>query len=228
MEKVIEELISNKDLKYRKFTSKLIPNIDISTIIGVRAPIIRKMAKKINNTEDRNIFIKSLPHKYHEENILHGYLISLNKDVNATLNELDNFLPFVNNWAVSDTISPKIFSENLDNVYNHLIEFLKSNEEYKVRFAIVSFLQFYLNDSKYVDSINKLLMKYNSESYYINMAIAWYFSTALIKQYEKTIDIFEDKKIKNKWVYNKSIQKAIESFRVSSDKKDYLKSLKSN
>lgn len=228
MKELEKELFENQDLKYKEFTSKSIPNIDTDSIIGIRIPILRNIAKEINNSELRNAFIKNLPHKYHEENLIHGFLISLNKDIDSTLNELNEFLPYMNNWAVTDTISPKIFKKNLDYVYDYLEKWIKSDDEYTIRFGVVTLLQFYLNDSKYIKRSNRLVLGIKKDTYYINMAISWYFSFALIKQYDETIKIFENKKIKNNWIHNKSIQKAIESYRISKDKKKYLKSLKIN
>ncbi len=221
-----EKLFENKDLKYKEFTSRSIPNVDKNTIIGVRLPILRNIAKELNKSNDRNTFMNELPHKYHEENLIHGFLISLNKDINSVLNELNNFLPYMNNWAVTDTISPKIFKKHLDDIYIYLEKWLKSTDEYIIRFGIVTMLQFYLNDKKYIKKNNKLILSIKKDTYYINMAISWYFSFALIKQYDETIKIFENKKIKNAWIHNKSIQKAIESYRISDDVKKYLKSLK--
>lgn len=221
-----EKLFENKDLKYKEFTSRSIPNVDKNTIIGVRLPILRNIAKELNKSNDRNTFMNELPHKYHEENLIHGFLISLNKDINSVLNELNNFLPYMNNWVVTDTISPKIFKKHLDDIYIYLEKWLKSTDEYIIRFGIVTMLQFYLNDKKYIKKNNKLILSIKKDTYYINMAISWYFSFALIKQYDETIKIFENKKIKNAWIHNKSIQKAIESYRISDDVKKYLKSLK--
>lgn len=221
-----EKLFENKDLKYKEFTSRSIPNVDKNTIIGVRLPILRNIAKELNKSNDKNTFMNELPHKYHEENLIHGFLISLNKDINSVLNELNNFLPYMNNWAVTDTISPKIFKKHLDDIYIYLEKWLKSTDEYIIRFGIVTMLQFYLNDKKYIKKNNKLILSIKKDTYYINMAISWYFSFALIKQYDETIKIFENKKIKNAWIHNKSIQKAIESYRISDDVKKYLKSLK--
>ncbi len=223
MNVIEKELFNNQDIKYKEFTSRSIPNIDVNSIIGVRIPILRKIAKEINNKGD---FLNILPHKYHEENIIHGALISMNKDLNEVLKELELFLPYVNNWAVCDTISPKIFKKNLDIVYPYIVNWINSDEEYKIRFGVVSLLQFYLNDSKYIKKINKLVLSIKKSTYYIDMAIAWYFSFAIVKQYNETIKVFERKEIKNEWIHNKSIQKAIESYKINEDKKTYLKSLR--
>lgn len=220
------KLFENQDIKYKEFTSRSIPNVEKSKIIGVRIPILRDIAKRINDTDFRNEFMSKLPHKYNEENLIHGFLISLNKNVNNALEELDMFLPYADNWAVCDTMSPKAFKKDLDLVHKHIIKWINSDNEYMIRFGVVSLLQFYLNDSKFIKYNNKLVLSIKKSTYYIDMAIAWYFSFALIKQYDETIKIFEKRKIKNVWIHNKSIQKAIESYRISDDKKEYLKSLK--
>lgn len=224
MSDLVRKLFENQDIKYREFTSRSIPNISIDSIIGVRIPVLRGIVKEGIN--DRETFINKLPHKYHEENLIHGILISKNKDINKVLEELESFLPYVNNWAVCDTISPKIFKKNLDLVFEHIANWINSDTEYKIRFGVVSLLQFYLNDSKYINKANNLVLSIKQSSYYIDMAIAWYFSFALVKQYDGTIKIFENKKIKSDWIFNKSIQKAVESYRISDEKKNYLKSLK--
>ena len=223
-----EKLFENEDLKYKDFTSRSIPNVDKNTIIGVRLPILKDIAKELNKSDDRNTFIDSLPHKYHEENIIHGFLISFNKNIDSVLKELKDFLPYMNNWAVTDTINPKIFKKNLDIVYSFIEDCIKSDLEYTIRFGVVMLLKFYLDDKRFINRNNKLVLSIKKDTYYINMAISWYFSFALIKQYDETIKIFENKKIKSNWIHNKSIQKAIESYRISNDKKEYLKSLKIN
>ena len=221
-----EILFKNEDLNYKEFTSKSIPNINKDTIIGVRLPILKELAKELNKSDDRNTFIDDLPHKYHEENLIHGFLISLNKDLDSVLKELEDFFPYMNNWAVTDTINPKVFRKNLDSVYSFIEKCIKSDLEYTIRFGTVMLLKFYLDDKKYINRNNKLVLSIKKDSYYINMAISWYFSFALIKQYDETVKIFENKSIKNVWIHNKSIQKSIESFRISNDKKEYLKKLK--
>lgn len=223
MKEIVNKLFEYQDLKFKDFNAKLIPTITPYSVIGVKTPIIRSIAKKMDDYED---FIHELPHKYHEENMLHASIISLQKDVNITILMLDNFLDYVDNWAVCDTISPKAFKRDYKKSLSFIKKCLKSKKIYRVRFGIVSLLQFYL-DSEFSYEINNLVLSIKSYEYYVNMARAWYFSFALIKQYDKTIEIFENKKL-DKWTHNKSIQKAIESYRVSNDKKEYLRTLKIN
>ena len=223
MKKIINAFMSLKDDKYADFLSSLIPNIERKTIIGVRSPQARKVVKDICS-EERELFMKELPHTYLEENTLHSFFISQINDLDKALLEIEKFLPYVDNWAASDSISPKVFTKDLDKVYKYIKKWLKSKHTYTVRFGICSLLQFYLNDSFKIE-YNELVSRVKSNEYYINMAIAWYFSYALIKQYDKTIGLFESKAL-DKWVHNKSIQKAVESYRISDEKKKYLKSLR--
>jgi 3-methyladenine DNA glycosylase AlkD len=212
--------LKNKDDKYRDFTSKLLLTIPYESIIGVRLPIIKKYAKEYIKDEESKIFLETLPHKYLEENLLHGYLISLKKDINEVIDLLDKFLPYVDNWSVCDTIKPSIVKKHPEEFLKHIKKWIKSKEEYRVRFSVVSLLTFYLDDN-FTDEINELVLNINREEFYINMARAWYFSFALIKQYDKTIYIFKDKLL-DKWTNNKSIQKARESFRIDNNIKEIL------
>lgn len=224
MEIITNKLLSMQDIKYRDFNAKLIPNIDVDRIIGVRMPDIRALAKEIKDEEYIDSFLDELPHKYQEENILHGIILSYYKDIDLLLKKLDIFLTYADNWAVTDIISPKVFKKYPDKVYEYILKWINSNEEYKIRFGIVSLLQFYLDDN----FNKKILMdvkKIKYDSYYVKMAISWFYSFALIKQYDDTVKLFESKKL-DKWIHNKSIQKAIESYRISDEKKNYLRSLK--
>lgn len=225
MEIINKILFSEQDLKYRDFSSKLIPNISKDKIIGVRTPIIRKIAKQIKDSDYVEEFLSELPHKYHEENLLHGIILSLKyKDIDLLLEKLDIFLPYADNWAVTDMISPKLFKKYPDKVYKWIEKWVKSNDEYVIRFGVVSLLQFYLDDNFKIEEL-ELVKSINSDYFYVNMAIAWFYSFALIKKYDYTIEYFEKRKL-SKWIHNKSIQKAIESYRISDDKKIYLRTLK--
>ena len=218
-------LFDNQDIKYRNFNSKLIPNIDKDKIIGVRMPIIRKIAKDIYMNKYIDDFLCDLPHNYHEENILHGIILTLKyKDIDILFDKLDLFLPYVDNWAITDVIGPKIFKKYPDLVYDRIKIWLERKDEYVVRFGIVTLLQFYLDDDFRLEEL-ELVKNIDSNYFYVNMAIAWFYSFALIKQWDSTIKYFEDRLL-DKWVHNKSIQKAIESYRISDDRKNYLRSLK--
>lgn len=222
-----ERLFQLQDLGYRDFHSRLMPTVDKDRIIGVRTPAIRKLARELvkNCPEEVDEFMGNLPHRYYEENNLHGALIGLRtKTTKEALDMIDDFLPFVDNWATCDSLPPKIFSEDLNMVRRRIMPWLDSDETYRVRFAVVTWLSFFLDDGFREEDL-EVLAKIKSEEYYINMAVAWYYSFALIKQYDATIVLFE-KGTLDKWIHNKSIQKAVESYRVPGHTKDYLKSLR--
>lgn len=223
---VIEKMLfSNRDVKYRDFNSKLIPNIDKDKIVGVRMPILRKIAKDIYFDDYIDEFLCELPHRYQEENILHGLILGLKyKNIDILLDKLDIFLPYVDNWAVTDVISPKIFKKYLGKVYDRIKIWLNSEDEYVIRFGVVTLLQFYLDDYFRIEEL-EMVMNIDKDYFYVKMAIAWFYSFALIKQWDDTITYFENKLL-DKWIHNKSIQKAIESYRISDDRKEYLRSLK--
>ncbi len=218
--KPIEYFLKIKDDKYRDFTAKLLPTVDPKTIIGVKIPDVKAYAKKYVKDEESKEFINKLPHDYMEEYLLHAQLISLNKDIDEVIDLLDKFLPYVNNWSVCDTIKPTIIKKYPDKFLSVIKKWIKSKEEYRVRFCIVILLNYYLDDN-FSDEINELVLNIKRDEFYINMARAWYFSFALIKQYDKTIHIFEEGLL-DKWTNNKSIQKARESFRIDNNIKDIL------
>lgn len=223
MKKILDLLKKNIDLKYKDFTASLIPNIDGDFVLGVRIPVIRKI-EKMMSSEERKAFLKELPHKYLEENILHSVIVSNIKDIDDCIYELERFLDYVDNWSVCDTLICKSLRKDLNKTFEFVKKCLKSKSTYRVRFGFVCMLRYFVND-EYVVKCNEIAYKYKSDEYYINMAIAWYFSYALIYEYDKTIGIFENKLL-DKWVHNKSIQKAIESYRISRDRKEYLKKLR--
>lgn len=225
MDIIINKLNDLSDNEYKTFSSNLIPNVEKENVLGVRIPLIRKLAKEIKDEDYIDDFLLELPHKYQEEYLLHGILLSIKyKDIDILLDKLDNFLGYVNNWAVTDIISPKLFKKYPKKVYKYIKKWVKSKDEYVIRFGVVSLLQFYL-DENYDKMVLELVSKIKSNYYYVNMAIAWFYSFALIKQYDDAIIYFRDRKL-DKWIHNKSIQKAIESYRISDDKKEYLRSLK--
>lgn len=223
MKKVLDKLLTFKDEKYKEFTSKLVPTIDPSTIIGVRLPNINKYVKEFYHDDAKELFMKELPHKYLEENLLHMKLIAHNKDVYSCLNEIEEFLPYIDNWEVSD-ICPDAFKKDLDKTEEYVLKFLKSKHNYTIRFGIITLIKYFL-DERFKDEYNTIISNIKSDDYYVNMAISWYFSVALLKQYDKTIYLFENKLLDKK-IHNKSIQKALESYRISNDLKNELKSLK--
>ena len=224
MEIILSLLFSKQDLAYRSFQAPLIPNLDKDLFIGVRLPELKKMAKEIGDKEFAKEFIKKLPHHYYDENQLHAFLIVNIKNYETCLKEVERFLPYVDNWAVCDTMKPAIFKKNKDKLIIKIKEWLKSDHIYTVRFAIGQLMSLYLNEDfkeEYLDLVSHI----RSEEYYLNMMIAWYFATALAKQWDSTIKYIEEKKLSS-WVHNKTIQKSLESYRVSEEHKEYLKTLK--
>lgn len=223
---ITDGLFALKDENYRRFHAKLIPDIPIDNIIGVRTPVLRKYAKEVAKLLETNIFLESLPHIYYEENNLHGALLSLlyPKDIIAFMEQLERFLPYVDNWATCDMLSPKIFKKHLSYVYERVQKWLQSDAVYTIRFGIVTLLGFYLDDA-FEPEMLQLVANVRSEEYYVNMAVAWYFSMALVKQYDATLPYIQNR-VLEPWTHNKSIQKAIESRRIPQETKAYLRGLK--
>lgn len=225
LEQFIENrLFAMQDGKYRDFTSKLIPTVEKSRIIGVKTPKLRKFAREIFKEKNYEIFLDGLPHKYHEENNLHGLIIENIKDFNRVIYYLEKFFPYIDNWATCDLISPKIFKKYLPELIYKIQEWINSDQVYSVRFGIEMLMTHYLGDN-FLPEYLKLVADIKSDEYYINMMIAWYFATALAKQYSFAVKYIENKRLDRR-VHNKSIQKAVESKRISPDKKEYLKTLK--
>lgn len=225
MQEIIDALFAMQDTGYRDFHARLVPTLPKEAIIGVRTPMLRKYAKQLGNTPLAAAFLKELPHKYYEENNLHAFLISAQtKDFEWVLTQVEAFLPYIDNWATCDGFSPKIFHKYPEEIYQKVMQWLQSPHTYTVRFGVVTLLQFFLDEHFRPESLT-LLSQLQTEEYYINMAIAWFYSFALIKQYPATIGLFEQKKL-SRWIHNKSIQKAVESYRIPPETKQYLKSLK--
>lgn len=221
---ITEKLVSLQDPKYGDFQSKLVPNIQRAEIIGVRMPKLRQLAQKIAGSQEATDFLKSLPHDYYDENILHGILISSMKDYSAAIAELNTFLPYVNNWAACDTISPKVFQKNRVDLLDNIKKWVVSEHVYTCRIGVGMLMRHFL-DEDFKPEYHEIPAHIHSDEYYINMMIAWYFATALAKQWESTIPYLERHKL-NTQVHNKTIQKARESFRITADQKAYLKTLK--
>lgn len=221
---VKDRLYALQDAKYRDFQSKLMPTVSPETIIGVRTPDLRKFAKEFGKTPEAAEFLKILPHRYYEENNLHGFLIEQMKDYDACVAALDAFLPYVDNWATCDLMSPKVFGKHLPELLVKIREWLNSGLTYTVRFGIEMLMSFYLNENfkpEYLETVAAV----KSQEYYVNMMIAWYFATALAKQYDATLPYIEQRRL-DPWTHNKSIQKAVESYRITEEQKAYLRILK--
>lgn len=218
------ELMSLADAQYKAFQTALMPTVDPKIVLGVRMPKLRNLAKKMRRAGEYREFLQTLPHRYYEENNLHGIYISQLEDFSAAIYELDRFLPYVNNWATCDLIAPVAFQCRPDTLLIKVDEWLASKHEYTVRFAIGVLMRYYLDDGFSKDLMYKV-SKIRSQAYYVNMMIAWYFATALSKQYDCAIRVIEEKTLPV-WVHNKAIQKALESYRICADRKAYLKTLK--
>ena len=222
--KIQKELFSLQDKEYMKFLSKLTPNVSEDTIIGVRIPEIRKLAKKLVKNNEYEDFLKELPHKYYDENLLHGAIISESKDFEKCIKLLDNFLPFVDNWAVCDTISPKIFKKYKKELIEKIKVWSQSDKTYTCRFGVEMLMTHFL-DEDFKKEYLEMVADIHSEEYYVKMVVAWFFATALAKQWDYAVIYLEDNRL-DVWVHNKTIQKARESLRISLEKKEYLKKLK--
>ncbi len=219
-----KELFSRQDKEYMKFLSKLTPNVSEDTIIGVRIPEIRKLAKKLVKNNEYEDFLKELPHKYYDENLLHGAIISENKDFENCIELLNSFLPFVDNWAVCDTISPKIFKKHKKELIEKIKEWSQSDKTYTCRFGVEMLMTHFL-DEDFKKEYLEMVANIHSEEYYVKMVVAWFFATALTKQWDYAVIYLENNRL-DVWVHNKTIQKARESLRILEDKKGYLKGLK--
>lgn len=219
-----EKLFALQDTKYREFQSKLMPTVDPDTVIGVRTPQLRKLAKEIAKTEEKQLLLQGLPHTYFEENQLHAFVIALEKDFERCLAEVERFLPYIDNWATCDQLSPKVFAKHREELLSRIDVWLESDHVYTIRFGIGMLMQHFLNedfDVKYAERVAGI----RSDEYYVNMMTAWYFATALAKQYDAVLPFIENRKM-DVWTHNKAIQKAVESYRITPEQKTYLRSLK--
>lgn len=221
---IVAELFRLQDKDYAGMQAKIIPTVAADRIIGVRTPELRVLAKRLYKDRDIDAFLSCIPHQYFDEDQLHAFVISLEKDFGKCIAEVDAFLPFIDNWATCDQLSPKVFKKEPEKLLPYIQTWIKSDKTYTVRFAIGMLMQHFLEegfDTKYVDMVAEV----RSEEYYINMMIAWYFATALAKQYELVLPYLEEKRL-DVWVHNKAIQKSVESYRITDEQKVYLKTLK--
>ena len=217
-------LFSMADGKYKDFQSKLMPTVHKEKIIGIRTPILRKFAKNFSKTPEAKIFLKNLPHEYYEENNLHAFLLEYIADFDDCAKAVTKFLPFVDNWATCDSMSPKVFGKNREKLLGYIEKWLSANDTYSVRFGIKMLMEHFLGEdfsAEYPERVAKI----KSEEYYIKMMQAWYFATALAKQYDAVLPFIESRKLE-KWTHKKTIQKAVESYRITEEQKEYLKTLK--
>lgn len=216
-------LFQLQDENYRDFTARLIPNVSVKDIIGVRTPLLRKMAREMFKHGDAYEFMANIPHTYYEEYNFHAFLIEQIKDFDKCIEELDRFLPYVNNWATCDSMRPKVLGKHKNELLEHIKRWISSGHTYTIRFGVGMLMCHFLDGDFRPEYLELAIIE--SNEYYVNVMCAWYYATALAKQYEATIPYFEEKKLP-KWVHNKAIQKAGESFRVNKEQKEFLKTLK--
>lgn len=217
-------LFELQDLKYRDFHAKLMPTVNKEKIIGVRTPALRVFAKKYGKTDEAKEYLQILPHQYYEENNLHGLLIEQIKDYDTCLEELERFLPYIDNWATCDLLALHMMKKHRDIFIREIYRWMESDQPYIIRFGISMLMRHYL-DEGFKPEYPEKVAAIRSEEYYVNMMRAWYFATALAKQYEKILPFLEEQRM-DIWTHNKTIQKSIESYRITQEQKDHLRTLR--
>ena len=223
-EKIQKSLWELQDTEYRDFHAKLIPTVDPENIIGVRTPKVRKLAKEVAKDPRIGDFLAQLPHRYYDENNVHAFVVEQIRDYEKCLAETERFLPYVDNWATCDMMAPKVFAKHREELLDPIRRWIASAETYTIRFGVGMLMRLYLDDA-FRPEYPKWVMQIRSGEYYVNMMRAWYFATALAKQYEAVIPCFEEQRL-DAWTHNKAIQKACESLRVPAEQKRYLRNLK--
>ena len=219
--KLQKQLFELQDLKYRDFHSKLMPETDKETVIGIRTPVLRKFAKEFAGTSEAEAFLRQLPHRYYEENNLHMMLITGIKHYEKCMEEIQRFLPCIDNWATCDFPAPKCFARHKDQVLEEAKRWISSGETYVIRYGIGMLMRLFL-DEDFSSEYLEMAAAVQSQEYYVNMMIAWYFATALAKQWDATVPYIEQHKLSD-WVHRKTVQKAVESYRITPEQKEYLK-----
>ena len=221
---IYDRLMEVKDDAYKAFQAKLVPNIDPGTIIGVRTPQMRKIAKEVFESKDRDAFLQDLPHQYYEENLIHFFVVAMIKDFDQCVKAVEAFLPYVDCWPVSDQATPKVFTKNHQKILPYIQKWIASDHVYTARFGMRMLMNEFLGED-FRKEYPELVANKKGDDYYLKMMAAWYFATALAKRYEEVIPYFEEHRL-DEWVHKKAIQKAVESYRVTDEHKEYLKSLK--
>lgn len=220
----MKELFLLQDKEYREFQSKLMPTVDKARVIGVRIPVLRKFAADFYKREEAARFLSELPHRYYEENNLHAFLIEKETDYDKCISLLDDFLPYVDNWATCDMMSPKVLGDNKDRLINEIYKWIERGDTYSVRYGINLLMKYYL-DEGFTEEYPRVVAEVKSDEYYVNMMRAWYFATALAKRYDEVLPFITENRL-DKWTHNKTIQKAVESYRITDEQKKHLKTLK--
>lgn len=221
---IIKELFSLQDLKYRDFMAPIIPSVPVEKIIGVRTPQLRELSKKIIRSGEADNVLSSLPHTYFEENQLHSFILCALKDFESCIRGVDSFLPYADNWATTDQMSPAVFKKHRKELLPFIEKWINSGRTYTVRYAVLMLMQHFLDedfDPVYLRRVSEI----HSDEYYVNMMLSWYFATALAKQYDEAVRYVEEGKLP-RFVHLKTIQKALESYRIPQERKDYLKTLR--
>ena len=219
-----KELFALCDEWYKGFQCKLMPTVDADKVIGIRTPALRNFARQIKDTPEAKAFLANLPHKFYEENNLHGFLIEFIRDYDECIAALDRFLPFVDNWATCDSINPKVFAKYPDRLIEDVKRWLSSEDVYTVRFGLKTLMNHFL-DKNFKSEYLQLAAKTPTEEYYLSMMTAWYFATALAKQYDAALPVILERRL-DRVTHNRTIQKAVESYRITPDQKEFLKTLK--
>ena len=221
---VYERLVDCCDSKYRDFQSKLVPNIPKETILGVKTPDMRKIAKEVKGTKEAEVFLAELPHKYYEENLVHFFLIAMIRDFDECVKAVETFLPYVDCWPICDQSNPKVFSKNHEKLLPLIQKWICSEHVYTVRFGIRMLMNEFLGEDFRLEHL-EWVAAVKREEYYIKMMVAWFFATALAKRYDESVVFIEERRLEP-WTHRKAIQKAVESFRVSDEHKEYLRTLR--
>ena len=224
MDTITAELFRLQDTGYAAMQVRIIPTVSADRIIGVRTPALRALAKELARDPGAASFLSSLPHRYFDENQLHAFVISLEKDFDTCVAQVEAFLPYIDNWATCDQLSPKAFKKSPEKLLPYIRKWIRSDRVYTVRFAIGMLMQHFL-DKRFDPACVEWVAAVRSEEYYINMMIAWYFATALAKQYDAVLPYLEERKLAI-WTHNKAIQKSLESYRITPEQKVYLRTLK--
>ena len=224
MDTITEELFRLQDTGYAAMQVRIIPTVAADRIIGVRTPALRTLAKELAGSPETSSFLASLPHRYFDEDQLHAFVISLEKDFDTCVSQVEAFLPYIDNWATCDQLSPKAFKKTPGKLLPYIRKWIRSDRVYTVRFAIGMLMQHFL-DERFDPAYAEWVAAVRSDEYYINMMIAWNFATALAKQYNAVLPYLEEKKLAD-WTHNKAIQKSLESYRITPEQKAYLRTLK--
>ena len=223
-QEIISELFRKQDAAYAALQMKILPTVDPDRIIGVRTLNLRSFAKTLFNDKGTDSFLACLPHRYFDEDQLHAFIISLEKDFEKCISDVKRFLPYIDNWATCDQLSPKAFKKEPEKLLPYIRTWIRSDHTYTVRFAIGMLMQHFL-DARFSTDYADMVAEIRSEEYYIKMMIAWYFATGLAKQYDRMLPYLENRML-DAWTHNKTIQKSIESYRISDQQKQYLRSLR--